>query len=270
MGVPTPPGMTPMMQPGVPAHLQPYMHVQGQYPQQAPMHQQPAYPQYPQMSPGALYQQMGSGYAPAPQPTTLTGQMRLFEVDEIPSQYKLGAARRRWFSYVVAGIMAISVAAIATFLIIRMTRDTTSSTHGSIVVESVPAGADVLYDNTKVGVTPITIDEVPMTSRHAIKLVLPRHAIYEEAVDIPKSIGQYKVMAILKSINGKLVVDSKPDKADILINGEPKGQTPKTIVDLDMASAKTVEIRLKGFQPHIQELKWPQDGTITLNVSLKK
>ena len=33
---------------------------------------------------------------------SLTGQMRLFEVDEIPSQYKLGAARRRWFTYIVS------------------------------------------------------------------------------------------------------------------------------------------------------------------------
>ena len=266
MGMPTPPGMTPYTQPGVPAHLQPYMHVQGQPPQYPQMPQQGGYPQYPQMSPGSLYQM---GYPP-PQPMSLTGQMRLFEVDEIPSQYKIGAARRRWFSYIVAGIVAVSVAAIATFLIIRMTREGASPTHGSIIVESLPAGADVVYDNTKVGITPLTIDEVPLSSRHLIQIVLPRHAVYEETVDIPKATGQSKVMAILKQITGKLVVDSKPEKADILINGEPKGQTPKTIVDLDMGSAKTVEIRLKGFQPIIQELKWPQDGTIRLDVILKK
>jgi hypothetical protein len=94
--------------------------------------------------------------------------------------------------------------------------------------------------------------------------------VYEEAVEISNSRPDAKVMALLKQITGKLVVDSKPDKADILINGEPKGQTPRTIIDLDMASAKTVEIRLKGFQPHIQELKWPQDGKIDLNVTLKR
>ena len=268
MGLPTPPPMMAVTHDGPAPHLQPYMHVQGQAPQYPVATQMPqtAYPQYPQMTPGALYQM---GYPP-PQPMSLTGQMRLFEVDEIPSQYKLGAARRRWFSYAIAGILAVSLAAIATFLIIRMTREGGSSTHGSVIVESVPAGADVLYDNTKVGVTPITIDEVPMSSRHSIKLVLPRHAIYEETIDIPKGTGQAKVMAILKQITGKLVVDSKPDKADILINGEPKGQTPKTIVDLDMSSAKTVEIRLKGFQPHIQELNWPQDGKVVLDVTLKK
>ncbi len=269
MGLPTPPPMMAVTHDGsTPAHLQPYMHVQGHAPQYPVATQMPQtnYPQYPQMTPGALYQM---GYPP-PQPMTLTGQMRLFEVDEIPSQYKLGATRRRWFSYAIAGILAVSLAAIATFLIIRMTREGGSSTHGSVIVESVPAGADVFYDNTRVGVTPITIDEVPMAARHSIKLVLPRHAVYEETVDIPKGTGQSKVMAILKQITGKIVVDSKPDKADILINGEPKGQTPKTIVDLDMSSAKTVEIRLKGFQPHIQELNWPQDGKIVLDVTLKK
>jgi serine/threonine protein kinase len=283
LGVPTPPGMAPLANPNVPAHLQPYMHAQGvppqymqqqqpqltpqqqQYMQQMAQAQQPQYPQYPQMSPGSLYQM---GYPP-PQPMTLTGQMRLYEVDEIPSQYKIGAAKKRWFTYIVAGIIAISVAAIATFLVIRMTREGAEVTSGSIIVESLPTGADVLYDGTKVGVTPITIDEVPLV-RHEIKVVLPRHAVYEEDVDIPKATGQTKVMAILKQINGRIVVDSKPDKADILIDGVPKGQTPKTIVDLDMASAKTVEIRLKGYQPHIQELKWPQDGKIDINVSLKK
>ncbi|MBA2542078.1 MAG: protein kinase [Deltaproteobacteria bacterium] len=270
LGVPTPPGMAPLAQPNVPAHLQPYMHAQGvpqqhyaQQQMQPPQYSQ--YPQYPQMSPGALYQM---GY-PQPQPATLTGQMRLYEVDEIPSQYKIGAARKRWFTYAVAGIIAISVAAIATFLIIRMTREGSGTTSGSIIVESLPTGADVLYDGTKVGVTPITIDEVPLV-RHEIKVVMPRHAIYEENVDIPKATGQVKVMAILKQITGRVVVDSKPDKADILIDGVPKGQTPKTIVDLDMASAKTVEVRLKGFQPHIQELKWPQDGKIDINVNLKR
>jgi serine/threonine protein kinase len=265
LGVPTPPGMTPLANPNIPAHLQPYMHAQGAPPYQQQMPQQ-GYPQYQQMSPGSLYQM---GYPP-PQPMTLTGQMRLYEVDEIPSQYKLGAAKKRWFSYVIASIIAVSVAAIATFLIIRMTRESAEPTSGSIIVESLPAGADVLYDNTKVGVTPITIDEVPMSARHSIKVVLPRHAIYEETIDIPKATGQVKVMALLKQITGKLVVDSKPDKADILVNGEPKGQTPKTIVDLDMASAKSVEIRLKGYQPHIQELKWPQDGKIVIDVNLKK
>jgi len=267
LGLPTPPGMPssgPM--PGVPAHLQPYMHAQGvppQYPQ-AP----PQYAQYPQMSPGALYQ-MGSPYPV--QPMTLTGQMRLFEVDEIPSQYKIGAARRRVFTYVVAGILAISVAAIATFLIIRATRENVTPTTGSITVESIPSGAEVSYDGTKlIGVTPMTIDDVPLGTRHDIKVDLAEHESYTEPVDLPKTLGQAKIVAILKPITGKLFVDSKPDKADILINGEPRGTTPRKIVDLDMKSAKTLEVRLKGYQPFQVKLVWPADGNLTVNATLTK
>jgi serine/threonine protein kinase len=304
LGIPTPPGMPSVgpMQPmqNVPPHMQPYMHAQGMpqqgMPQQMPQQMVPQqmtpqqqwqmqqmqnaqtqnqypmqaqYPQMSQMSPGALYQ-MQSPYPV--QPMTLTGQMRLFEVDEIPSQYKIGAARRRWFTYIVAGILAISVAAIATFLIIRATRESPGSSTGSIVVESVPTGAEVFYDGTRLaGVTPITIDEVPIGSRHEIKVVLPGHAVYEETVDVLKGTGGLaKVSATLKSITGRLRIISKPDKADILINGEIKGITPKTVTDLDMKSTKTVEIRLKGYQPYIKELKWPQDGAIDINANLTK
>jgi serine/threonine protein kinase len=275
LGIPTPPSGVPAAQP----HMQPYVHAQGMPPQQWPQQPQQMppmqgqypmqYPQMSQMSPGALYQ-MSSPYPV--QPMTLTGQMRLFEVDEIPSQYKLGEARRRWFTYIVAGVLAISVAAIATFLIIRATRETPGTTNGSIIVESSPAGAEVFYDGTRLaGVTPLTIDEVPIGSRHEIKVVLKGHAVYEQTVDVLKATGgTAKVSALLKTITGRLRIVSKPEKADILINGEIKGVTPKTVTDLDMSSTKTVEIRLKGYQPYIQELKWPQDGTIDINATLKK
>ena len=75
------------------------------------------------MTPGALYQ-----FQPGQKAMTLTGQMRLFEVDEIPSQYKLGAARRRMFTYIVAAVLALSVAAGVTFFIIRSSKETAPET----------------------------------------------------------------------------------------------------------------------------------------------
>ena len=120
MGMHTPPpGMPSQPMPGVPAHLQPYVHGQGMPPQhtQPPHTQYPGYPQQPPhqpMMPGSLYQFSPYG-APPPQPMTLTGQLRLFEADELPSQYQLGAARRRWFDYIIDGIVASSVAAASTY-----------------------------------------------------------------------------------------------------------------------------------------------------------
>lgn len=221
------------------------------------------------MSPGGLYQFQPQGH-PAPTPMTLTGQMRLFEVDELPSQYKLGAARRRWFTYIVAGLIAVSVAAAATFFIMKSTRDS-APTVGSVHIESVPAGAQVTFDGTRLtDTTPLTIDSVPIGGRHEVKVELPRHKAYTDTVDIPKNGAEVPVMALLEPITGKLVINSVPGGAEIRINEQIRGRTPTTINDVDMSSSRRVELRLKEYQPYVQDLEWPANGQIQIDVKLKR
>jgi len=74
---------------------------------------------------------------------------------------------------------------------------------------------------------------------------------------------------VLKPILGKLRIVSTPDKADIKIDGQLRGKTPITITDVDL-SAKTVELRLSGYQPYTQELVWPADGSIDIDAKLQK
>jgi hypothetical protein len=267
LGIPTPPGVPAGPQaPGVPPHLQPYLHMQGMPPGYAPEPAQVSPHGYPQLSPGALYQ-----FQPTPQGMSLTGQMRLMEIDEIPSQYKLGAARRRWFTYIVSGLLAVSVAAAVTFLIIRSTQVSTP-TVGSVHVESVPPGADVLYDGTRLtDKTPLTIDNAPVGTRHTIRVELPRHQPFEDAaVDIPKSGLTVSVSAKLEPLTGKILVNSVPSGADIYINGEPRGRTPTTLSSVDMSSAKRLELRLKDYQPYQKDLVWPADGKINIDVKLAR
>ena len=268
LGLATPPHGQPVApQPNVPPHLQPYgQQAYAQYPQQP---YQPPQPQYPQMSPNALYQLQPYG-APPPQPMTLTGQMRLFEVDEIPSQYKVSSGSARWLKLAIAGLLAVSVAAGVTFFIIKSTRDMAPSS-ATIRVESVPAGAEVSYDGTKLaGITPMSIDQVPLGTRHEIKVELARHKPYVENVDISKNGGEVEVTATMKPITGKLVVVTQPDGAEIRIDGQLRGRAPTTINDIDMATAKTLELRLKDYQPYIQPLEWPANGEIDIDKKLQK
>ena len=66
--------------------------------------------------------------------------------------------------------MAVSAAAGVTFFIIKATRDKPPAV-GSIRVDSVPAGAEVTFDGTRLaGVTPMTIDHVPVGTRHEVKV----------------------------------------------------------------------------------------------------
>ena len=266
LGIPTPPGMSVQPAPGVPDHLQPYLHMQGVPPGYAP-HQvatQTSSQGYPQLSPGALYP-----FQPTPKEMSLTGQMRLYEVDELPSQYKLGAARRRWFTYITSGVLAVSVAAAVTFLIIRSTRESVP-TVGSVHIVSVPPNAEVLFDGTRLSSkTPLTIDGAPVGTRHSIRLELAHHEAYEETVDIPKNGGEVPVTASLKPILGKIIIDSVPSNAEIRINGQLRGRTPTTINDIEMDNAKRLELRLKDYQPYIQDLAWPSDGKIRINAKLE-
>jgi PEGA domain len=234
---------------------------QGYYPQ--PGYSMPMAAQAVQ--PHALY-----GMQPRPMPSTLTGQLRLSEVDEIPQSYKLGSNRKRWFGLVVAAIVAISLAAGITFFIIRATRDATPVV-AIVKIESSPSGADVYYDDTRLSDrTPLTIENVPTGTRHDIKVQLSHYKAYTDTVDIPKTGGTVPVMALLKKLTGKIVINSKPDGAEILINGEVRGRTPKTIEDIDMDSAKTLDVRLKDHPPISRTLEWPANGQIDLDLKFDK
>jgi hypothetical protein len=205
-----------------------------------------------------------------PMPPTLTAQMRLFEVDELPSQYKLNESRRRWFTYIVAAIIAISTAAIATFLIIRLTRETPIPETASIIVESVPPGADVYYDGQRLtGTTPMTIDQVPLGTKHEIRVALAKHKHVVETVDISKTGGDGRVTAKLEPLTGKIVINSRPGGAEITIDGQPRGRTPTTITGVDLATKK-LELRLKDHAPYSLDLEWPADGIIKVDVPLQR
>jgi hypothetical protein len=222
---------------------------------------------YPQLSPGALYQ--SHPQPPSPQGMSLTGQMRLSEVDELPSQYKLGSGRRQWFTYIASGVLAVSVAAGVTFLIIRSTRESTPAL-GSIHIESEPRGAEVIFDNTRLtDKTPLTIDGAPAGTRHTIRLELAHYQPLEETVDIPKAGGRISVARLLSRMLGKIIIDSDPPNAEIRIDGQLRGRTPTTITEVDMDNVRRLELRLKDYQPIIQDLTW-RDGKATVNARFEK
>jgi hypothetical protein len=71
-------------------------------------------------------------------------------------------------------------------------------------------------------------------------------------------------------ITGKLRVVTTPDGADIYIDGQLRGRSPKTVDGIDMTSAKTLELRLKDYQPVVINLTWPGNGEINIDQKLVK
>jgi hypothetical protein len=264
MAMPTPSGL-PAVQ--TPSQVQAYPGPPGasSYPGYPPQPYGPGQP----ISPGGLYQ--FSPYGQPPLPLSLTGQLRLSEIDEIPSHFKIRSTRRRWYAYIVAGLIAVSAAAGTTFLIISATRETAPPTTGSVHIESVPPGGEVYFNGTRLtDRTPLTIEGVPVGTRHDIRVEMPRHKAYEETIDIPKTGGEISVTALMKPITGKIVVNSQPGGAEIWINDQLRGRTPTTLNDIDMAAAKKIELRLKGYEPVVADLDWPANGQISLDVKLQR
>ncbi len=60
---------------------------------------------------------------------------------------------------------------------------------GALVVESVPAGAQVKLDDRAVGMTPLTIEKVRLDERHRLDLRLPGHEL-DQLVVLPEQDGQ--------------------------------------------------------------------------------
>ncbi len=272
MAMPTPPT-------GLPAASQPPQQMQpGPHGQQVPQGgSPPGYPPQPYgqgqspypVSPGGLYQFSPYGQQ-APVPMSLTGQLRLSEIDEIPAHFKIRSTQRRWLAYVIAGMIAVSVAAGTTFFIIRATRETAPPT-GSVHIESVPPGGEVIFNGNRLtDRTPLTVEGIPPGTRHEVRVEMPRHQAHVETVDIPKTGGEISVTAVMKPMTGKIVVNSQPGEAEIWINGQLRGRTPTTLNDIDLGSAKKLELRLKGYQPFVTDLAWPANGQITLDVKLQR
>jgi len=111
---------------------------------------------------------------------------------------------------------------------------------------------------------------LPVGSRHTVRVELAHHKPYDDSIDVPKTGGEVPVMALLKPITGKLVIESNPEGADVRIGDQLRGRTPTTITDVDMSSAKHLELRLKDYQPYVQELEWPANGVIQINAKLNK
>jgi hypothetical protein len=248
LGIPTPPGV----------EVHPSAGQYGMHPDYQPQQQLP--PGYP-MSPNALYQ-----FQPTQQPPmSLTGQLRLSEIDEIPSQYKIGAARRQWFTYIVSGILAVSVAAAVTFLIIRSTRDI-APTSGTVSIESVPSGAQVFWEGTLITArTPTKITGVQVGTTHPIRVSLAHYKSETRNINIPMNGQPVSILVQLTTLKGTILVNTVPEKAEIWINGQVRGVTSGKIIDVEIESTPSIELRHRDFPPHKEVLTWGDDGVARVN-----
>jgi PEGA domain len=115
--------------------------------------------------------------------------------------------------------------------------------------------------------TPLTVDGVPVGTRHAIRVELPGYTPFRQDVDMSRTGAEVSVMARLAAITGKIKANSVPQGAEVWVNGQPRGRTPAMINDVDIDSIYRVELRHKEYRPVVKDKKdlvWSPEGTLNI------
>ena len=135
----------------------------------------------------------------------------------------------------------------------RSTESPSSLLTGAIEITTDPVGAQVWVDNTKRGLSPLTLSGV-LPGRHAVRVALPGFSSGELALDVPAGAFAVPLRFNLQPANAILQIRSAPDGALVFVDGHPRGTTP--ITTLSVSPGKHgVELTLKGFAPWFEAVQ---------------
>ena len=245
----------------------PPQYQQQPYPPQAQPYSDPSAPAHSGYPPGygqPMVQQPLPNYGGR---TPARGELATMQVETLPERYRIQPSRPRWLLISLAAMVSVVGAAVITFFVIRQSRE--SHRPSSLVIDSVPEGAQVFVDNVQLPTTtPATFTARP-GERHDVRVELAKHKPYHEAAVLPAAGGELRLNAVLQTLTGRIIIDSLPSGADIYIDGQLRGHTPTKLEDIDLEHVQKLELRHREFGTKVVPLTWPEDGVLTLNVNLK-
>ncbi len=117
---------------------------------------------------------------------------------------------------------------------------------GDVRVESIPLGAEVRIDGTKVGLTPCTV-EADSGSR-LFEVFAPGHETWREQIVIAPGSDMSLEGIVLERLKGRLSVETLPPGAFVIVGDEYAGTAP---LERAVAPNESVLVRavLEGYQP---------------------
>jgi hypothetical protein len=118
-----------------------------------------------------------------------------------------------------------------------------------VAITSRPQGADIFINGRQVGTTPLELRGLPVGSR-AVRLVLDGHETWSRAVDIVANRRTIVAAALQQTApslpyRGSVAITSRPQGADVFINGQRVGTTPLELRNLPVGS-RAVRLVLNG------------------------
>ncbi len=139
-------------------------------------------------------------------------------------------------------------------------------TTGLLLVDSVPQGVEVEIDGVSKGKTPLLLSELPLGS-YKFDFKSPTHLpLTMEAQLVDRK--PVLVRAELTSNTAKLVVDSEPAGADVLVNGVVKGTTPITLEDI-VAGSADIKVTKVGYTSYSRRMDVEATRTYQIKAELE-
>jgi serine/threonine protein kinase len=119
---------------------------------------------------------------------------------------------------------------------------------GLLVVTSEPPGAEVTLDGTKVGATPVVVEDVWLSRSHELVLEAPRAKPYHRTLEPEPGRPYQRVHAIMENAMGALRIESEPSGAEVRFDDRTVGTTPLTVGAVKMDERHRVDLSLAGYE----------------------
>lgn len=126
-----------------------------------------------------------------------------------------------------------------------------------------PQNLQVVLDNRDLGASPLTVDKI-VPGKHNIKLSKKKLIVFKQIVDSSKNKISDLDFNMFKL--GRILIASTPSRAEIFVNNEKLGETPKS-VDLPYGEHE-IEIRRDGYKNETYKVNLEEGKTSELNINL--
>jgi hypothetical protein len=137
---------------------------------------------------------------------------------------------------------------------------------GPLKIVSVPPGASVRLDDRRIGATtPILVPQLDHETSHSVEVSLDGYRTKVETVQ-----REEEIIVVLQPEVGTVEIRSEPPGAEVYLNGRPSGTTPITVRDVPHRNDVTLELRLRGYRAHREQLDWKGDHAISRDITLRR
>ncbi|MDJ0757944.1 MAG: PEGA domain-containing protein [Woeseiaceae bacterium] len=134
-----------------------------------------------------------------------------------------------------------------------------------VQITSEPAGAQVIADETLLGVTPLTIEL--LEGSHDLSVVADGFRAWDGTVVAEPDIAQTLPLIRLEPANAKLLVNSIPRGANVTVNGRYRGQSPITL-DLSPGIDYQIGLTRAGYGRATRQVRLEPAASDTITVDM--